>query len=510
MLEGVELSASRYVLAIDQGTTGTTALLLDGAGSVVRQASREIAQIYPRPGWVEHDPEEIWGSCVAMIDELLSSTPSALGRIEAIGITNQRETAIVWDRQTGIPVANAVVWQCRRTAPLCEAMKRGGLTDTVRAKTGLPIDAYFSATKIRWILDSIPSGQRRAEGGGLLFGTVDSWLLWKLTGGAVHATDVTNASRTMLYNIDTLSWDQELLGELDIPLALLPEVRTSSEVYGHAADELFEGRAVPISGVAGDQHAALFGQACYRPGMVKNTYGTGSFVLMNTGGRRVSSGAGLISTIAWGIGDEVTYALEGSIFATGATVQWLRDGLGLIGEASEIDGLAGSVPGNGGVYLVPAFTGLGAPHWDMNARGTIVGITRGTGRGHIARSALESSAYQTRDVIEAMVADTGLPIPLLRVDGGGTASDVMMQFQADILDTPIERCAVPETTALGAGYLAGLAVGFWSDMDEIADHWRSNARFEPKMGHSERESLYGEWKRAVERAKGWVTGSEDR
>jgi glycerol kinase len=506
VLEGVGLSGARYILAIDQGTTGTTALLLDGAGHVVRQASREIAQIYPGPGWVEHDPEEIWGSCVAMIGELLSSTGIDSGQVEAIGITNQRETAIVWDRQTGMPVANAIVWQCRRTAPLCEAMKRRGLTDTVRAKTGLPIDAYFSATKIRWILDSIPSAQRRAEGGELLFGTVDSWLMWKLTGGAVHATDVTNASRTMLYNIDTLSWDQELLGELEIPLAMLPEVRSSSELYGETAGELFGGRAVPISGVAGDQHSALFGQACFRPGMVKNTYGTGSFVLMNTGGRRVSSGAGLISTIAWGIGGDVAYALEGSIFATGATVQWLRDGLGLIGEASEINSLAGSVPGNGGVYMVPAFTGLGAPHWDMNARGTIVGITRGTGRGHIARAALESSAYQTRDVIEAMVADTGIPIPLLRVDGGGTASTVMMQFQADILDTPIERCAVAETTALGAGYLAGLTVSFWSGTDEIADHLRSDARFEPNMRQSERDALYGEWKRAVQRAKGWVKG----
>ena len=499
------MSGARYILAIDQGTTGTTALLLDGAGNVAGQVSREIAQIYPRPGWVEHDPEEIWSSCVATMDELLASTGTDPGRIEAIGITNQRETAIVWDRETGSPVANAVVWQCRRTAPLCEAMKRRGLADTVRAKTGLPIDAYFSATKIRWILDSIPSGQRRAEGGELLFGTVDSWLLWKLTGGAVHATDVTNASRTMLYDIGTMSWDPELLGALDIPLAMLPEVRSSSEVYGHTAGEIFGGRSVPISGVAGDQHAALFGQACFRPGMVKNTYGTGSFVLMNTGGQRVSSGAGLISTIAWGVGGEVTYALEGSIFATGATVQWLRDGLGLIGEASEIDGLARSVPDNGGVYLVPAFTGLGAPHWDMDARGTIVGITRGTGRGHIARAALEASAYQTKDVVEAMVEDT---IPLLRVDGGGTASDVMMQFQADILDIPIERCAIPETTALGVGCLAGLSVGFWSGLDEIATHWRSDARFEPNMRESERDALYGEWKRAVERAKGWARGGE--
>ena len=411
---------------------------------------------------------------------------------------------MVWDRATGSPVANAVVWQCRRSASLCEEMKARGLEQTVRSRTGLPIDAYFSATKIRWLLDNIPSGQRRAEGGELLFGTIDSWLLYKMTGGAVHATDVSNASRTMLYNIDTLSWDPDLLEVLGIPPVMLPEVKPSSGLYGCTAGEILGGREVDVTGVAGDQQAALFGQACFQPGMAKNTYGTGSFVLMNTGERRVSSGAGLISTIAWSVGGNVTYALEGSIYATGSTVQWLRDGLGLINDASEVDALASSVPDNGGVYLVPAFTGLGAPYWDMDARGVIVGITRGTGRGHIARAALEACAYQTRDVVDTMVADTGLEIPLLRVDGGGTASNLMMQFQADILSTPIERCAVPETTALGAAYLAGLAAGFWSGLEEIAAQWRSDARFEPSMEKARREALYGQWKRAVERAGGWA------
>ena len=376
-------------------------------------------------------------------------------------------------------------------------MKAQGLETMVRAKTGLPIDAYFSATKLRWLLDAIPNGQRRAESGELAFGTVDSWLLWKLTNGAIHATDTTNAARTMLYDIDELTWDPELLGALDIPLALLPEVRPSSGVFGHTSGELFRGQRIPISGMAGDQHAALFGQACFQPGMAKNTYGTGSFVLTNTGANRVQSGSGMISTIAWQIGDEVTYALEGSIFATGSTVQWLRDGLGLIAEASETDALARTVPDNGDVYMVPAFTGLGAPHWDMDARGAILGITRGTNRGHFARAALESMAYQTRDVVDAISKDTRQWVPLLRVDGGGTASELMMQFQADILGIPIERSAVPETTALGAAYLAGLAVGFWSGLDEIADYWRSDARFEPAMEDAERERLYSGWQRAV-------------
>jgi glycerol kinase len=382
-----------------------------------------------------------------------------------------------------------------------------GLEDTVRAKTGLPIDAYFSATKIRWILDNIPSGHNRAESGDLLFGTVDSWLLSKLTNCNVHATDVTNASRTMLFNIDSLSWDQELLDALDIPRVMMPEVKQSSGLFGYTGVNVLGGNSVPLTGVAGDQHAALFGQACFQQGMVKNTYGTGSFVLMNTGSHRVSSSAGLISTVAWGFGDGISYALEGSIFSTGATVQWLRDGLGLINRASEIDRLASTVLDNGGVYLVPAFTGLGAPHWDMDARGTIVGITRGTNGGHIARATLEATAYQTRDVIEAMIADTGMEIPVLRVDGGGSASNVMMQFQADILGIPIERSAIRETTALGAGYLAGLSTGFWSSVQGVEDGWGADVRFEPTMTEDQRQSLYSEWRRAVDRSRGWA-GSE--
>ncbi len=491
------MTRAGYILAIDQGTTGTTALLVDGSGRVVWQTSQEIEQIYPQPGWVEHDPEDLFDSCLAVVNELLEETETDPRQIEAVGIANQRETTLVWDRETGEPMYNAVVWQCRRSAPLCEAMKAQGLETMVRARTGLPIDAYFSATKLRWLLDAIPNGQRRAESGELAFGTVDSWLLWKLTNGAIHATDTTNASRTMLYDTDRLKWDPQLLSALDIPVALLPEVRPSSGVFGHTSGELFRGQGVPIAGMAGDQHAALFGQACFQPGMVKNTYGTGSFVLTNTGANRVQSGSGMISTIAWQVGDEVTYALEGSIFATGSTVQWLRDGLGLIAEASETDALARTVPDNGGVYLVPAFTGLGTPHWDMDARGAILGITRGTTRGHFARAALESTAYQTKDVVEAISKDTGQGVSLLRVDGGGTASELMMQFQADILGIPTERSAMPETTALGAAYLAGLAVGFWNDLEEIADHWRSDGRFEPAMVDVERERLYLGWQRAV-------------
>lgn len=501
------MAKSGFILAIDQGTTGTTGILLDGAGKVVWQAYQEIEQIYPQPGWVEHNPEELFSSCMAVVEELFEETETSPHEIRAIGITNQRETALVWDRVTGRPVTNAIVWQCRRTAALCDAMKAQGLEEDVRAKTGLPIDAYFSGTKVRWILDNIPDGQRRAEAGELAFGTVDSWLLWNLTNGTVHATDITNASRTMLYNINILDWDDDLLGELDIPRAILPEVRSSSEVYGLAGGNLFGGQSIPIAGIAGDQHAALFGQACFSPGMTKNTYGTGSFVLMNTGDKRVTSEHGLISTIAWKIGDEVTYALEGSIFSTGATVQWLRDGLGLIQQSGDVEELAASEPDNGGVYLVPAFTGLGAPHWDMFARGTIIGITRGTNKGHIARAALESTAYQSKDVIDAMMLDTGLDMAVLRVDGGATVNDLMMQFQSDILGKTLERCAVPETTALGAGYLAGLAVGFWESMDEIAGYWASDKKFEPAMESDQSKDLYANWKRALKHSKGWLENS---
>ena len=498
------MTASGYVLAIDQGTTGTTALLVDGSGRVVWQTYREIVQIYPQPGWVEHDPNDIFESVIDTVDELLEATEIGVRQINSIGITNQRETTIVWERSTGKPLFNAIVWQCRRTAPLCDALKARGLETVVVDKTGLPIDAYFPATKIRWLLDQIPNGQQRAENGELAFGTVDSWLMWQLTNGTLHATDVTNASRSMLYNIDTLEWDADLLSALDIPSAILPAVQPSSGVFGYTGGNLFGGQAIPIAGIAGDQHAALFGQACFEPGMAKNTYGTGSFILINSGAERVRSQHGLLSIIAWGIGDSVTYGLEGSIFSTGATVQWLRDGLQFIEESSDVEALAASVENNGGVYLVPAFTGLGAPHWDMYARGAVLGITRGTERGHIARAALESTAYQTRDAMDAMKRDTGLDIPLLRVDGGATANGLMMQFQADILGIPIERHAIAETTALGAAYLAGLATGFWQDTTEIAQNWASDRRFEPTMSLERRDTLYDEWQRAVGRAKDWA------
>ena len=458
---------------------------------------------------MEHSPQEILDSCLHVADDLLRETAISPGQIDAIGITNQRETTLVWDRHTGEPVSNAVVWQCRRSAPICDDLARQRLGPHVREKTGLPIDPYFSATKIRWLLDNAPSGQVRAESGDLLFGTVDTWLLWNLTGGAVHATDVTNASRTMLYDIAALDWDDALLRALDIPRAMLPDVRPSSGTFGHTRPELFHGHEIPIAGIAGDQHAALFGQACFRPGMTKSTYGTGCFVLANTGTTRVTSRSGLITTIAWDIGNGVTYALEGSVFSAGSTVQWLRDGLGIIRSSAEVNSLAESVGDNGGVYLVPAFTGLGAPYWDPDARGTIVGLTRGSTAGHLARAALEATAYQTRGVVDAMAADAGLGIDVLRVDGGGSASRLMMQHQADMLGVPIERCAVAETTALGAGYLAGLATGMWSGTAEIEALWNSDATFEPQMPAAERHTLYAEFQRAVERARGWERKSSE-
>ncbi len=493
-----------YILAIDQGTTGTTAILVDGSGRVLWKTYAEIAQLYPQPGWVEHDPDELFSSCTDVIEELLEETETGPDEIVALGIANQRETTVVWDRRTGRPIGNAVVWQCRRTAPICEELKARGLGAQVAAKTGLPIDSYFSATKIRWLLDHVPDGQRRAEDGELLFGTVDSWLLWNLTNGTVHATDFTNASRTMLFNTAELRWDPDLLRELDIPACMLPEVRPPSGVLGHAGGNLFGGRSIPIAGVAGDQQASLFGQACFRPGMTKNTYGTGSFVLMNTGTRRVVSGAGLVSTIAWVLNGEATYALEGSIFSTGATVQWLRDGLNLIDSAADVETLASSVPDNGGVYLVPAFTGLGAPHWDMYARGTIVGITRGSTAGHVARAVLEATAFQTRDVIDAMELDSDLEVAAVRVDGGGSANRLLMQLQADMLGKPIERSGVAETTALGAAYLAGLATGFWKDIDTIAELRQTDLRLEPGIDARQREDLHAQWERAVARSRSWA------
>jgi glycerol kinase len=499
------MAESGYIIALDQGTTGTTAVLVDGSGRPVWSVNQEIEQIYPQPGWVEHNPAELFESCVEVAQELLEEMEVHPRAVRAISITNQRETALVWDRATGDPVMNAIVWQCRRTAPLCRSMIDRGLEPMVRAKTGLPIDPYFSATKFRWILDSIPNGQARAEAGELACGTVDSWLVWQFTNGTIHITDVTNASRTMLFNIHTLDWDDDLLAEFNIPRTMLPEVKTSSEVYGYASGELFAGQGIPIAGIAGDQQASLFGQACFQPGMAKNTYGTGSFVLMNTGAAPVTSEHGLLSTIAWKIGDEVTYALEGSIFSTGATVQWLRDGLGIIRTSSEVENLAASVPDNGGVYIVPAFAGLGAPHWDMNARGTIVGLTRGSTKAHIARAALESTAYQTSDVLGAMLSDTGLEISSLRVDGGATVNDFLMQFQADMLDITIERSESLETTALGSAYLAGLAVGFWKDQNEITSLWRAGVQFEPKMDNEVRKSLQKTWSKALTRSLDWAS-----
>jgi glycerol kinase len=493
-----------YILVIDQGTTGSAALLFDDYGQVVSSADREIGQIYPQPGWVEHDPVEIFQTSLAVAKEALQQAGVTASQVKGLGITNQRETTVVWERSTGKPVSNAVVWQCRRTAPICEELKQEGMAEPIRDKTGLLVDAYFSATKLRWILDNVPDGQRHARQGDLLFGTIDSWLVWNLTGGAVHITDYSNASRTMLFNIHTMQWDKELLAQLDIPEAILPKAMPSSQVYGETAAGLLGDVRVPVAGIAGDQQAALFGQACYEAGMAKNTYGTGSFILLNTGNKPIPSEKGLITTVAWGLGGKVTYAMEGSVFITGAAVQWLRDGLHLIKSAGESESLARSVPDNGGVYFVPAFVGLGAPYWDMYARGTIVGLTRGTTSGHLARATLEAIAYQVRDVADAMGAEAGLKVPLLRVDGGGTANSLMMQFQADILGIPIQLADIAETTSLGAAYLAGLAVGLWPDTAQLARMWQASETYEPKMSVDQRETLYAGWRRAVERARGWV------
>ena len=499
------MSGKSYILALDQGTTGSTALLFDEEGQVVSNAYREVHQFYPQPGWVEQNPQELLRTSLTVAQEALQKGGVAVSQVRGIGITNQRETTVVWDRHTGEPVSNAIVWQCRRTAPLCEELKQKGMSQPIREKTGLIIDAYFSATKLRWILDHIPRGQYRAQQGELLFGTVDSWLVWNLTGGALHITDYSNACRTMLFNILTLQWDKELLAGLNIPEAVLPQVMLSSQVYGETASGLLGDFRVPLAAVAGDQQAALFGQACFEPGMAKNTYGTGSFVLLNTGSRPVPSQRGLVTTIGWGLAEEVSYAMEGSIFITGAAVQWLRDGLGLIAEVAESEVLARSVPDSGGVYFVPAFVGLGAPYWDMYARGTISGLTQGTSKAHLVRATLEAIAYQVRDVVEAMSAEADLQIPLLRVDGGGTANSFLMQFQADILGVPIQLAAVAETTALGVAYLAGLAVGLWRDTTEVARRWRAAETYEPSISTDQREALYAGWKRAVERARNWAT-----
>ncbi|NYE58575.1 glycerol kinase GlpK [Carboxydothermus ferrireducens] len=493
----------KYVLALDQGTTRCRAILFDRDSNIVGVAQKEFTQHYPKPGWVEHDPEEIWSTQYGVIAELMARYNVNPEEIAAIGITNQRETTVVWDRNTGKPVYNAIVWQCRRTAGICDELKAKGLEEKVRYKTGLVIDAYFSGTKIKWILDNVEGAREKAERGELLFGTIDTWLVWKLTGGKVHVTDYSNASRTMIYNIRELKWDEELLAELGIPASMLPEVKPSSYVYGETDPNVFFGHAIPISGIAGDQQAALFGQTCFEPGMAKNTYGTGCFMLMNTGDKVYESKNGLLTTIAWGINGKVEYALEGSIFIAGAVIQWLRDGLKLIESAADSEYFASKVPDTGGVYIVPAFAGLGAPYWDMRARGTIVGLTRGTNKYHLVRAALESMAYQTRDVLSAMEADSGIKLQALKVDGGAVANNLLMQFQADILGVPVERPVNIETTAMGAAYLAGLAVGFWADKQELVTKYKVSRRFEPTMDEQTREKLYKGWQRAVTLAREW-------
>jgi glycerol kinase len=495
-------AAKKYVLALDQGTTSSRAIVFAQDGRPVATAQQEFPQILPAPGIVEHDPEAIWNSQLAVAREALKEAGTTAQDIAAVGITNQRETTILWERDSGMPVANAVVWQSRVTAPICERLKADGAEKLIREKTGLVIDAYFSGTKIKYLLDTTTGLRERAVRGEILFGTVDSFLIWRLTGGKRHVTDVTNASRTMLFNLQTLDWDEELLALLDVPRAMLPEVRSSSEVFGQTAPEIF-GAAIPISGCAGDQQAATFGQACFQIGDAKNTYGTGCFMLLNIGPEPVLSKNRLLTTVGWQVGGKTTYCLEGSVFVAGAVVQWLRDGLGLIKASQEVESLAASVPDSGGVVFVPAFVGLGAPHWDQFARGTIFGLTRGTKAGHIARAALESMTLQTAGVLKAMQDDAGVTLGELKADGGASVNNALMQFQADILGVPVVRPVVSETTALGAAYLAGLAVGFWLEVAEVAKHWSLDRRFEPAISEAERADKLGRWQRAVERTLDW-------
>lgn len=495
---------AKYILGLDQGTTSSRAILFNEAGKPVASAQEEFTQHFPKPGWVEHDPHDIWRTQRDTARAVLDRLNISAADVAAISITNQRETTMIWDRKTGEPVYNAIVWQCRRTAAMCDRIKADGFDATIRARTGLVTDAYFSGTKVAWLLDNVPGVRARAEAGDLAFGTIDSWLLWNLTGGALHITDVTNASRTLLYNIYAGDWDDEILTYLNIPRALLPEVRPSSEVYGDSISHVL-GAAIPVAGIAGDQQAATFGQACLTPGMAKNTYGTGSFVLLNTGTEGVPSNSGLLTTIAWQLsGEPVVYALEGSVFVAGAAVQWLRDGLQIIDSAPDVEALAASVESADGVYLVPAFVGLGAPYWDPYARGTLVGITRGTTRAHIARATLEAIALQSKDVLDVMHRDSGIELRTLRVDGGAAANNLLMQIQADVLGVPVQRPAVLETTALGSAYLAGLAVGYWPDVATLQQQWTVERTFEPRMSEQQRADLVGGWKRAVERAQGWV------
>ncbi len=495
-------SRLKYVLALDQGTTSSRAIVFGRDGRAVASAQREFEQILPSPGHVEHDPEAIWSSQLDVARQALAKAKLTAADLAALGVTNQRETTVLWERDSGRPVANAIVWQSRITNPMCDQLKAQGLADVFRRKTGLLLDAYFSGTKIAHLLETIPGLRARAERGEILFGTIDSFLIWRLCGGRRHVTDYSNASRTLIFNIGTLDWDDELLGILKIPRAMLPEVRPSSEVYCYSATEWFGG-PVPIAAAAGDQQAATFGQACFTPGQAKNTYGTGCFMLLNTGARRIASEHKLLTTIGWGIDGKVTYCLEGSVFVAGAAVQWLRDGLGLIRTSAEVEALAASVSDAGGVLMVPAFVGLGAPYWDPYARGTIVGLTRGTKAGHIARAALESMAFQTRDLLEAMRLDAGIDLSALKVDGGASVNDPLMQFQADLLGATVRRPAVSETTALGAAYLAGLAVGYWNGTGDVERNWALDREFKPAMSLNERDQRYVQWQRAVERARDW-------
>jgi glycerol kinase len=487
----------KYILSLDQGTTSSRAILFNKAGEIVHVAQKEFTQIFPKPGWVEHNASEIWGSILAVIAGVLSESNVKPEQIAGIGITNQRETAVVWDKETGLPIYNAIVWQSRQTSGICDELRAKGLNDLFRDKTGLLIDAYFSGTKVKWILDNVEGAREKADQGKLLFGTIDTWLVWKLSGGKAHVTDYSNASRTLMYNIYDLTWDEELLEILTVPKSMLPEVLPSSEVYAHTADYHFFGKEVPIAGIAGDQQAALFGQACFSEGMAKNTYGTGCFMLMNTGEKAVKSANGLLTTLAWGVDGKVEYALEGSIFVAGSAIQWLRDGLRMLKNAADSEGYALKVESTDGVYVVPAFVGLGTPYWDSDVRGAVFGLTRGTSKEHFVRATLESLAYQTRDVLSAMEADSGIELKALRVDGGAVKNDFLMSFQSDILNVPVERPKVNETTALGAAYLAGLAVGYWESKEDIAKQWSIDRAFEPKMNDDVREELYSGWKKAV-------------
>lgn len=498
---GGKRMTKKYILALDQGTTSSRAILFDEHGAIVHTAQQEFQQYFPHAGWVEHNAEEIWSSILSCIAAVLSEKGIDSNQIAGIGITNQRETTVVWNKHTGKPVYHAIVWQSRQTNEICEALKEKGYNDKFRDKTGLLIDAYFSGTKVKWILDHVEGAREQAEAGDLLFGTIDTWLIWKLSGGKVHVTDYSNASRTLMYNIYDLKWDEELLDILGVPASMLPEVRPSSEIYGETQATLLFGSSVPIAGAAGDQQAALFGQACFEEGMVKNTYGTGCFMLMNTGEKAVKSENGLLTTLAWGLDGKVTYALEGSIFVAGSAIQWLRDGLRMFRNAAESEQYAVRVDSTEGVYVVPAFVGLGTPYWDSDVRGAVFGLTRGTAKEHFVRATLESLAYQTKDVLGAMEADANIPLAILRVDGGAVANNFLMQFQSDLLNVPVDRPEINETTALGAAYLAGLAVGFWKSTDEISKYWHLDRQFTPHMEEAYREKIYSGWKKAVTAAQ---------